>query len=428
MCRGVVILLAVIVAAALSLTLAPVGASAATGPQSAALSQYANGDGFHWDTTGAVSSGYSLQSTLGFLQPTQTAGTVALYSCQDSSSTDVHFLSLDGTCGGQTVLGTLGYIYGSAPASVASVPLYACSDGPDQFASTAADCGGDTVVSQLGYLLLSQALDRYNGGYHWVTTGSAPSGYSLEGTLGYLVTNANGAEALYGCETSPAQFLSLDPTCEGQTVLGVEGWVYGATGANLSQLDRCQDGSDYFESTDGCEGQSDNGTLGWILGQALPAPVATTTTPTTTGSTTTPTSSPPTTTQTTPQTTTVAPQPTQPASGKKSKPRVRVRIAMSWTWRANDSRLHAIRFTKLPTHSTVTITCTGTRCPDNLGTTAASAKRKRLRLATLLAHVKRDTFRAGQRLTITIARSGEVSQRVVLRIRSGHGPLATLTG
>ena len=102
----------------------------------AALTQYSNGTD-NWATTGSVPAGYALGSTLGFLAPQPTPGTVPLYGC--TSGPD-HFLSLSSSCEGQTVLDTEGYIYGSAPTTGASAPVYSCLSGStsteDHFVST----------------------------------------------------------------------------------------------------------------------------------------------------------------------------------------------------------------------------------------------------------------------------------------------------
>lgn len=55
----------------------------------AALTQYSNGSD-NWATTGSVSAGYALGATLGFVSPTPTPGTVALYGCAGGPD---HFLS-----------------------------------------------------------------------------------------------------------------------------------------------------------------------------------------------------------------------------------------------------------------------------------------------------------------------------------------------
>jgi hypothetical protein len=156
----------------------PATASAAT---SAALARY-DGPSGHWVTTGAVTSGYTLEETLGFLSPVSVAGAVPLYGCQEGSD---HFLSLNSGCEGQTLLRTEGYIYSQPPAGVASGPLYL-------FLSLDPGCEGQTTLDVEGYIY------------------SSPSAAS---------------DPLYRCRDGSDHFASFDPGCEGQVTEGLLGYT-----------------------------------------------------------------------------------------------------------------------------------------------------------------------------------------------------------
>ncbi|MDQ6606037.1 MAG: hypothetical protein M3Z06_05740 [Actinomycetota bacterium] len=314
--------------------------AAAAGASSSALTRYLGAPG-HWVTTGPVTSGYSIEGTLGFLLESSVAGTAPLYGCLDGSD---HFLSLSPVCEGQTVLRTEGWIYASPPSSVASSAIYRCRDGFDHFAATDPGCEGQVNEGLLGYALSSAPLNRYNGGSHWVTTGIPPSGDALEGTLGYLVQGLSGGatKPLYGCESDGSQFLSLSLGCEGTTTLDVEGWIYSSapSGLGSNPIYRCRDGADHFAATDpGCEGQVTEG----LLGYALQSPLA-------------PLSAP------------VPPPPAWPGPVATVVPLpvashhrrvLRVKLVLSWTWHRATTRLTRARIGRLPRGATIRISCRG---------------------------------------------------------------------
>jgi hypothetical protein len=121
-------------------------------------------------------------------------------------------------------------------------------------------------------------LNRYfNGTLHEVTTGwISPIGrFQLQSVLGHLYANPlHGATVpFYGCkEGSRDYFVSLDVNCEGQRILGKDGYAYAqpVSGLNLVALYRCSIGQvpfqDHFASADPkCEGQTTEELLGYIL-------------------------------------------------------------------------------------------------------------------------------------------------------------------
>jgi hypothetical protein len=367
-----------------------------------ALTDYSNGTD-NWATVGSVPTGYSLGQTLGFLAPTPTPGTVTLYGC--ASGPD-HFLSLNSACEGQTVLDTEGYIYSSAPTTAASSPVYSCLSGStsteDHFVTTSSTCDGALSLGPLGYVLDSAPLDRYNGGFHWVTTGSAPSGYGLEGTLGYLINAGPDTNPLYGCIQNSDQFLSKDRGCEGQTLLGLEGWIYDDPPPNVATVAvyRCSvPGSDHFAADDPkCEGQHTDGLLGYALGQPIPVPTATPSAPATTS----------------------IPQPISP-----SRPHARLihtRLRFEWRWRHASTRLRKVTIGHLPRTATIRIACRGTGSGCRRRALAATPKHIRRLIRSLTGRI----YRPGDRISVSVTARGYQPIRARITIRSNKIPTVEL--
>lgn len=116
-------------------------------------------------------------------------------------------------------------------------------------------------------------LNRYfNGTVHEVTTGWInPMGkFKLEGLLGHLDPNPSRGASLpfYSCKARTSDyFISHDVGCEGELVLGKEGYGYSkpVAGRQLVALYRCSTGTDHFVSKDpGCEGQKNDALLGYV--------------------------------------------------------------------------------------------------------------------------------------------------------------------
>jgi hypothetical protein len=117
-------------------------------------------------------------------------------------------------------------------------------------------------------------FNRYfNGNVHEVTTGwtSPNGGFQLEELLGHLyATPQHGATVpFYGCKRAETDyFVSLSIDCEGQRILGRDGYGYPqlVSGQNLVALYRCSTGHDHFVSKDAkCEGQKTDELLGYIV-------------------------------------------------------------------------------------------------------------------------------------------------------------------
>lgn len=117
-------------------------------------------------------------------------------------------------------------------------------------------------------------LYRYfNGSVHEVTTGwlDPNGGFQVQDTLGHLFASPQKGATLplYGCKRAQTDyFVSIDIACEGQRILGKQGYGYSqpVSGLNLIALYRCDTGYDHFVSKDPkCEGQKSDGILGYVL-------------------------------------------------------------------------------------------------------------------------------------------------------------------
>ncbi len=112
----------------------------------------------------------------------------------------------------------------------------------------------------------------YNGTQHETTSGwiSPDGGFRPQLTLGHIYANPlQGATVpLYGCKGGQTEyFVSLDPACEGQRILGKDGYVYAkpVSGMSLVPIYRCSSGKDHFVSTSSsCGGKSMDEFLGYL--------------------------------------------------------------------------------------------------------------------------------------------------------------------
>jgi uncharacterized protein YvpB len=116
---------------------------------------------------------------------------------------------------------------------------------------------------------------RYWDGHgHWVTGGAVVD--SFAGRPGYEerslgMFSAHGAapamQQIFNCQSGAVHFLSTSSGCEGQTVLGSEGFTSTAQTSTFTvELLRCRVSSsnDHFVSIGGCEGQVTEGSLGFV--------------------------------------------------------------------------------------------------------------------------------------------------------------------
>ena len=117
-------------------------------------------------------------------------------------------------------------------------------------------------------------LNQYfNGTVHEVTTGwiSSEGDFQRQSTLGHLYStpSQNAVVRFYSCKGGGTDyFVSLDLNCEGQRILGTNGYAFPrpVSGMNLVPLYRCSNSRDHFVSKDPkCEGQNTDMLLGYVL-------------------------------------------------------------------------------------------------------------------------------------------------------------------
>ena len=225
----------------------------------------------------------------------------------------------------------------------------------------------------------------------------SPSGYSLEGVLGYLTTAGPDTNALWGCIQSQEQFLSKDQGCEGQTNLGLEGWIYDAPPPNAATLAvyRCSvPGSNHFAADDpNCEGQHTDGLLGYALQQPVPVPAAA------------------------PPVSTSIPQPIAP-----TRPHARllaVRITFFWHWRRGTTRLRKVLIAHLPTTGMIRLSCRG--AGNGCAGRPLAARHRGLR--RLIRSLVSRLYRAGDRISVSVTARGYQAERARITIRYNKIPL-----
>jgi hypothetical protein len=161
---------------------------------------------------------------------------------------------------------------------------------------------------------------------------------------------------------------------------------------------------------------------GWHCGTPVAvsqgSPPTTTTSPTT-PSTTSPTTTSPTATTpppslpvvTTPVTTPVP----QPASGPRE---LRVKLAIGWTWNRTHPWLRRVRVASLPGMTKLSLRCEGRGCPRPRRDFADGSKA----VHRLLRRIVGRRYRAGDRLLLTLAAPGWLSERAQIRFRWGRLP------
>jgi serine/threonine protein kinase len=119
------------------------------------LTRHLKAGGWHFSGTERVSTpaGFRAEAhSLGKLLANPETDTMPLYACRLNGSED-HMTSVSSTCEGQTVLGTLGYVFKSKPADVPTSPLYRCMINGTHFDSLAANCEGYTREFQFGWVV-----------------------------------------------------------------------------------------------------------------------------------------------------------------------------------------------------------------------------------------------------------------------------------
>ena len=113
----------------------------------------------------------------------------------------------------------------------------------------------------------------YNGKVHEATTGwiDPSGGFQTPSLLGKLYQSPQQGATLpfYGCKQGTSDyFVSLDSACEGQRIIGRDGYGYSnpVPGVTLTALYRCRTNQDHFVSPDpNCEGQITEERLGYVV-------------------------------------------------------------------------------------------------------------------------------------------------------------------
>jgi len=119
-----------------------------------------------------------------------------------------------------------------------------------------------------------KSLGRYfNNHTYVVTTGWVSGNFTRQSVLGNVYENVQqgATRHLYSCRSGATDyFVSPDPACEGERLLGSNGFVYPEPGIGIHTiaLYRCARNHTHFVSQDaGCEGATNQG----LVGYALPA-------------------------------------------------------------------------------------------------------------------------------------------------------------
>jgi hypothetical protein len=113
----------------------------------------------------------------------------------------------------------------------------------------------------------------YNGTVHEVTTGwvTTSADFQQGSLLGHLYESPQQGATVpfYACKNgSKNYFVSLDKACEGQRILGKNGYGYAQPdkSLNLVAVYRCSTKQDHFVSLDSkCEGETTDELLGYVL-------------------------------------------------------------------------------------------------------------------------------------------------------------------
>ena len=237
----------------------------------ATLGRYV-GAGYHQVSSGQVNVPYSAEEPLGTVVSAATGGApvTAIYKCLVAGGPG-YMTSSTSTCEGTQTIGMSGYVYTTPPPGVAVLPVWRCRDGPDHFVSNDPACEGQIAEYRLGYTRQSVGLARYlAAGDHWSTTTGMDDAHSWDTMLGYLFAAdpPGSTAALYACVTAGGgHFTSLDPGCEGNTRLALDGYISTTPQPGTAALYRCLVGPDHFDSLGStCEGSGATNelTLGYL--------------------------------------------------------------------------------------------------------------------------------------------------------------------
>ncbi len=110
-------------------------------------------EGDHFTTTRGVRPAYRFQGNVGFVLNQRLPGTVGLYSCDARHD---QYLSRASQCGGEKVLGRIGWAYANQPNGIPTKAIYRCNGrNGERFISTKAKCRRSSrgAGRRLGYVM-----------------------------------------------------------------------------------------------------------------------------------------------------------------------------------------------------------------------------------------------------------------------------------
>ncbi|MFD1084442.1 LamG-like jellyroll fold domain-containing protein [Micromonospora andamanensis] len=247
-------------------------------PYSGQLSRWWFG-GRHVTTNMPVSAGHYFERGLGMLTPIGAEGTRTIYSCRINEND--YYLSAEENCEGYTRLGALGGLYISVPADVPTVPVYRCVRTANRvhFHSNDPGCEGQTVEFLMGHALaygnLVAAQRPSTPPDRVATVYELPGEYRADQKLGITpLLSGPGTVPLMRCRSGDDTFSSTDPACEGATVLGRSGNLWGPDSppegvTELGTVWRCRtDAGEVFEAANpDCDGGELVAFLGYTIVQ-----------------------------------------------------------------------------------------------------------------------------------------------------------------
>lgn len=123
-----------------------------------------------------------------------------------------------------------------------------------------------------GRTLVRHGYDPSSGG-QWFSSRDLPAGYVDQGSVWSLAyAQEPGTALLLECGRLVSSYLSLDPTCGGDTPLGPVGWIATGAGAGLTALRSCATGLDVVATVaSACAPSETASVLGYVAATEEPA-------------------------------------------------------------------------------------------------------------------------------------------------------------
>jgi len=119
---------------------------------------------------------------------------------------------------------------------------------------------------------------------------------------------------------------------------------------------------------------------------------------------------------TTPVPTTILPAP----AGHHSRPHVRVKIKISWTWNRRGTRMVHAKAFDFPERARLAVRCTARGCPRGV------QRAGRKGLPRLWRRLERLVYRPGDRIILTVTQPRHVAERAEVVIRAAKLPAVRL--